>query len=218
VAPNMTVLTVARFITGTASGASSVLVPIYMGELSPPAFRSTTGEGCSARCNNRQGPGASSARVRSFHSSLEFWPRLRSPFPSPQSTDGATSSPCLLCCRSSRCCYHQCSTSRLAGFWRGTPTRPKSYPFPHPIPSLHTTPALGVPSHRKALRTENRGRRRLGSVSHRQRSHTVSQIVSLLQLSRRPAGAWRHRAQLAIALVEWGPVPLPHWDVAVAAV
>ena len=38
-APNMIVLTLGRFATGFSSGFSSVLVPIYMGELAPPAFR-----------------------------------------------------------------------------------------------------------------------------------------------------------------------------------
>ena len=38
-APGMEVLIAARLITGFASGFSSVLVPIYMGELSPPTLR-----------------------------------------------------------------------------------------------------------------------------------------------------------------------------------
>lgn len=42
-APNMLCITLARFIIGLASGASSVLVPIYLGELAPPTLRGTLG-------------------------------------------------------------------------------------------------------------------------------------------------------------------------------
>jgi len=40
---NMTTLIVSRFIIGFASGFSSVLVPIYLGELAPPTMRGTLG-------------------------------------------------------------------------------------------------------------------------------------------------------------------------------
>lgn len=40
---NMVCITIARFIIGFASGLSSVLVPIYMGELAPPTLRGTLG-------------------------------------------------------------------------------------------------------------------------------------------------------------------------------
>ena len=40
---NMVCITVARFIIGFASGFSSVLVPIYLGELAPPTLRGTLG-------------------------------------------------------------------------------------------------------------------------------------------------------------------------------
>jgi len=42
-AKNMIFITVARFIIGFASGFSSVLVPIYLGELAPPMLRGTLG-------------------------------------------------------------------------------------------------------------------------------------------------------------------------------
>ena len=42
-AKNMIFITVARFIIGFASGFSSVLVPIYLGELAPPTLRGTLG-------------------------------------------------------------------------------------------------------------------------------------------------------------------------------
>eukprot|EP00934_Nitzschia_sp_Nitz4_P008087 Nitzschia sp. Nitz4//scaffold105_size73764//47107//49358//NITZ4_005678-RA/size73764-processed-gene-0.20-mRNA-1//-1//CDS//3329532453//8077//frame0 len=42
-APNMTVLIISRFIIGFASGFSSVLVPIYLGELAPPTLRGMLG-------------------------------------------------------------------------------------------------------------------------------------------------------------------------------
>jgi len=42
-ATNMLYITIARFIIGFASGFSSVLVPIYLGELAPPTLRGTLG-------------------------------------------------------------------------------------------------------------------------------------------------------------------------------
>jgi len=42
-AMNMLFITTARFIIGFASGFSSVLVPIYLGELAPPTLRGTLG-------------------------------------------------------------------------------------------------------------------------------------------------------------------------------
>jgi len=42
-AQNMLWITVARFVIGFASGFSSVLVPIYLGELAPPTLRGTLG-------------------------------------------------------------------------------------------------------------------------------------------------------------------------------
>ena len=42
-AKNMIYITAARFIIGFASGFSSVLVPIYLGELAPPTLRGTLG-------------------------------------------------------------------------------------------------------------------------------------------------------------------------------
>lgn len=42
-APNMHIIIVSRFIIGFASGFSSVLVPIYLGELAPPTMRGTLG-------------------------------------------------------------------------------------------------------------------------------------------------------------------------------
>mmetsp|Transcript_36542 Transcript_36542/g.43661 ORF Transcript_36542/g.43661 Transcript_36542/m.43661 type:complete len:707 (+) Transcript_36542:90-2210(+) len=42
-APNMFIIIVSRFIIGFASGFSSVLVPIYLGELAPPTMRGTLG-------------------------------------------------------------------------------------------------------------------------------------------------------------------------------
>ena len=42
-AKNMAFITLARFIIGFASGFSSVLVPIYLGELAPPTLRGTLG-------------------------------------------------------------------------------------------------------------------------------------------------------------------------------
>ena len=42
-AQNMIYITIARFIIGFASGFSSVLVPIYLGELAPPTLRGTLG-------------------------------------------------------------------------------------------------------------------------------------------------------------------------------
>ena len=42
-AKNMIFIIVARFIIGFASGFSSVLVPIYLGELAPPTLRGTLG-------------------------------------------------------------------------------------------------------------------------------------------------------------------------------
>ncbi len=42
-APDLTFLTVARFILGIASGVATVLVPIYLGELAPPNLRGTLG-------------------------------------------------------------------------------------------------------------------------------------------------------------------------------
>ena len=38
-APSMAALVLARLVIGVASGAASVIVPIYLGELSPPRFR-----------------------------------------------------------------------------------------------------------------------------------------------------------------------------------
>jgi SP family facilitated glucose transporter-like MFS transporter 3 len=43
VAPNMYIIILARFIIGFASGFSSVLVPIYLGELAPPTLRGMLG-------------------------------------------------------------------------------------------------------------------------------------------------------------------------------
>ena len=40
---NMVCITIARFIIGFASGFSSILVPIYLGELAPPTLRGTLG-------------------------------------------------------------------------------------------------------------------------------------------------------------------------------
>ena len=40
---NMVCITIARFIIGFASGLSSILVPIYLGELAPPTLRGTLG-------------------------------------------------------------------------------------------------------------------------------------------------------------------------------
>jgi MFS transporter, SP family, solute carrier family 2 (facilitated glucose transporter), member 3 len=42
-APNLFVVTMSRFIIGVASGTSTVIAPIYMGELSPPCLRGTLG-------------------------------------------------------------------------------------------------------------------------------------------------------------------------------
>ncbi|KAL7472581.1 hypothetical protein ACHAXS_012952 [Conticribra weissflogii] len=42
-AKNMLFITIARFIIGFASGFSSVLVPIFLGELAPPTLRGTLG-------------------------------------------------------------------------------------------------------------------------------------------------------------------------------
>lgn len=42
-APSLIVVTVARAIVGVASGASTVLVPIYLGELAPPNLRGVMG-------------------------------------------------------------------------------------------------------------------------------------------------------------------------------
>jgi MFS transporter, SP family, solute carrier family 2 (facilitated glucose transporter), member 3 len=42
-APNMVVIIIARFIVGFASGYSSVVVPIYVGEMSPPQLRGSLG-------------------------------------------------------------------------------------------------------------------------------------------------------------------------------
>lgn len=42
-ARNMIFITIARFVIGFASGFSSVLVPIYLGELAPPTLRGTLG-------------------------------------------------------------------------------------------------------------------------------------------------------------------------------
>jgi MFS transporter, SP family, solute carrier family 2 (facilitated glucose transporter), member 3 len=42
-APNMYVIIIARFVVGFASGYSSVVVPIYLNELSPPNLRGTLG-------------------------------------------------------------------------------------------------------------------------------------------------------------------------------
>jgi MFS transporter, SP family, solute carrier family 2 (facilitated glucose transporter), member 3 len=42
-APNMVVIIIARFIVGFASGYSSVVVPIYLGEMSPPQLRGSLG-------------------------------------------------------------------------------------------------------------------------------------------------------------------------------
>lgn len=42
-APTMSILIVARFIVGIASGFASVLVPVYLGELAPPVLRGTFG-------------------------------------------------------------------------------------------------------------------------------------------------------------------------------
>ena len=43
-APSIYWLIPARFILGFASGLSSVVVPVYLGEISPPAYRGTIGE------------------------------------------------------------------------------------------------------------------------------------------------------------------------------
>jgi len=43
-APNIYWLIPARFILGFASGLSSVVVPVYLGEISPPAYRGTIGD------------------------------------------------------------------------------------------------------------------------------------------------------------------------------
>ena len=42
-APNIYVIIVARFIIGFASGFSSVLVPVYLGEMAPPSLRGSLG-------------------------------------------------------------------------------------------------------------------------------------------------------------------------------
>lgn len=42
-APNMSVICVARFVIGFASGYSSVVVPIYLNEMSPPHLRGSLG-------------------------------------------------------------------------------------------------------------------------------------------------------------------------------
>jgi len=42
-APSISVLVLARFIVGLASGFSSVLVPVYLGEVAPPILRGTFG-------------------------------------------------------------------------------------------------------------------------------------------------------------------------------
>lgn len=43
VAPTLSIVILARTILGVASGASSVLVPIYLGELAPPNLRGVIG-------------------------------------------------------------------------------------------------------------------------------------------------------------------------------
>ena len=42
-ARNLTIVTISRFIIGFASGFSTVLAPVYMGELAPPSLRGTLG-------------------------------------------------------------------------------------------------------------------------------------------------------------------------------
>ena len=42
-APNMMILSLSRFIIGFASGLSSVVVPVYLGEIAPPTLRGTLG-------------------------------------------------------------------------------------------------------------------------------------------------------------------------------
>lgn len=42
-APGMLWLVPARFVTGFASGLSTVLVPVYLGEMAPPTMRGTLG-------------------------------------------------------------------------------------------------------------------------------------------------------------------------------
>ena len=42
-APGMAWLVPARFVTGFASGLSTVLVPVYLGEMAPPTMRGTLG-------------------------------------------------------------------------------------------------------------------------------------------------------------------------------
>ena len=41
--PNMTCLIIMRFIVGLAAGASTVFVPIYIGEIAPPNLRGVLG-------------------------------------------------------------------------------------------------------------------------------------------------------------------------------
>ncbi len=42
-APNIGTLVVARLVIGFASGVSSVIVPVYLGEIAPPTLRGTLG-------------------------------------------------------------------------------------------------------------------------------------------------------------------------------
>ncbi|KAG7373241.1 major facilitator superfamily sugar transporter [Nitzschia inconspicua] len=42
-APNLKILTLARFLLGIESGVATVLVPVYLGELAPPKLRGTLG-------------------------------------------------------------------------------------------------------------------------------------------------------------------------------
>lgn len=49
-APNLNVIIVARAVIGLASGASSVLVPLYLGEMAPPNLRGVIGTMVSLLC------------------------------------------------------------------------------------------------------------------------------------------------------------------------
>ena len=42
-APNIYFIIIARFVVGFASGLSSVVVPVYLGEIAPPTLRGTLG-------------------------------------------------------------------------------------------------------------------------------------------------------------------------------
>eukprot|EP00954_Amorphochlora_amoebiformis_P008721 679227-Amorphochlora_amoeboformis.AAC.1 len=49
-APNMITIIAARVVIGFASGFATVLVPVYMGELSPPSLRAVHGDGNPGCC------------------------------------------------------------------------------------------------------------------------------------------------------------------------